>query len=199
MSNETDSYQMPAQQSITFEREWAMPNEETFSIPPIRALVEDELARSDGLWIDPFAGGTDLADITNDLNPAIESDHTLDAVQFLKRFENGAVDGGVLFDPPYSPTQVKECYESVGLEMMERTTRADFWGDAKREIERVCAGGATVITCGWNSGGIGKTAGFSPRRILLVPHGGWHNDTIATVEDRIRFSLAEFDGPEVGG
>lgn len=29
-----------------------------------------------------------------------------------------------------------------------------------------------VITCGWNSGGIGKTNGFEIVEILLVPQGG---------------------------
>ena len=38
------------------------------------------------------------------------------------------------------------------------------------------------ITFGWNSGGIGYKYGFEIKRILMVPHGGWHNDTICTVE-----------------
>ena len=40
------------------------------------------------------------------------------------------------------------------------------------------------MTNGWNSGGIGKSYGFKIARILLVPlpHGGWQNDTICTVE-----------------
>lgn len=42
--------------------------------------------------------------------------------------------------------------------------------------------GGKVITFGWNSGGIGYKYGFEIERILLVPHGGWHNDTICTVE-----------------
>ena len=29
------------------------------------------------------------------------------------------------------------------------------------------------------------TAGFEQVEILLVPHGGWHNDTIVTVEKKI--------------
>lgn len=41
-----------------------------------------------------------------------------------------------------------------------------------------------VITCGWNSSGIGKVNGFRIVEILLVPHGGWHNDTIITVEKK---------------
>ena len=40
------------------------------------------------------------------------------------------------------------------------------------------------ITCGWNSGGIGKKYGFEIVEILLVSHGGWHNDTIVTVEQK---------------
>ena len=34
----------------------------------------------------------------------------------------------------------------------------------------------------WSSGGIGKKYDFAIKKILLVPHGGWHNDTICTVE-----------------
>lgn len=42
------------------------------------------------------------------------------------------------------------------------------------------------MTFGWNSGGIGNKYGFEITRILLVPHGGWHNDTICTVEIKIK-------------
>jgi len=184
---------------IEFERAWSMPNKETFNIDPIHELVTDEIQASDGLWIDPFSGGTDYADVTNDLNPDIDSDHTMKALDFLKRFDDGEVDGGVLNDPPYSPRQIKECYDSVGLEVTTETTQSTFWSDVKEEIERVCESGATVVTCGWNSGGVGKTKGFEKRRILMVAHGGWHNDTIVTVEDRVATSLCEFEGLAVAG
>lgn len=39
-----------------------------------------------------------------------------------------------------------------------------------------------AISCGWNSGGFGKMLGFEIVEILLVAHGGNHNDTIVTVE-----------------
>ena len=42
-----------------------------------------------------------------------------------------------------------------------------------------------MITFGWNSGGIGKKYGFEIKKILLVAHGGWHNDTICTLEIKI--------------
>lgn len=34
-------------------------------------------------------------------------------------------------------------------------------------------------------GGIGIKYGFEIQEILLVPHGGWHNDTIVVVEKKI--------------
>lgn len=46
--------------------------------------------------------------------------------------------------------------------------------------------GGKVISFGWNSGGIGMKYGFEIERILLVAHGGWHNDTICTIERKIR-------------
>ncbi len=36
-----------------------------------------------------------------------------------------------------------------------------------------------------NSMGMGKNRGFEIQRILLVPHGGNHNDTIVTVEKKL--------------
>lgn len=161
-------------------RAWAMPNKETFTIKPIRELLKEEL--TDGLWIDPFAGKNSPAKITNDLNPEFRTDCHEDAIEFLKRFKNKSIDG-VLFDPPYSPRQIAECYKSVGMDTQKgKLTRADFYTRLKKEIARIAKKRAKVICCGWNSGGIGKTNGFKVTRILLVAHGGHHNDTIVTVE-----------------
>jgi len=63
-----------------------------------------------------------------------------------------------------------------------QTTQASFWGNLKKEIGRITKNAGIVITCGWNSGGVGKKYGFELDEILLVLHGGWHNDTIVTVE-----------------
>ncbi|MEQ9716120.1 MAG: hypothetical protein ABGF52_11385, partial [Candidatus Asgardarchaeum sp.] len=53
-------------------------------------------------------------------------------------------------------------------------------------ISRVIKDNGIVISCGWNSNGVGKTRGFEIVEILLVPHGGIHNDTIVTVERKIK-------------
>lgn len=103
------------------------------------------------------------------------------ALDFLKLFPDNSIDG-ILYDPPYSPRQVSECYNNVGLSVTWDTTKSSFWSNHKREISRILKLNGKVITFGWNSGGIGASNGFTIKRILLVPHGGWHNDTICTVE-----------------
>ena len=165
--------------NILIERVWAMPNKNTFEIKPIRNLIMDELTK--GLWIDPFANRNKLATVTNDLSMDFDTDYHMDALDFMKIFDSKSVDG-VLYDPPYSPRQVSECYNNVGFSVTWDTTKASFWGNHKREISRIVKIGGKVITFGWNSGGIGYKYGFEIQRILLVPHGGWHNDTICTVE-----------------
>ena len=156
-----------------------MPNRNTFLIKPIAELLREEIGK--GLWIDPFCGEHSPAQITNDLNPMIRADYNIDALDFLKMFDDETISG-VLYDPPYSVRQVAECYKKVGYTVTQETTRADWYTKIKKEIARVICPGGKVISCGWNSGGIGKVLGFEQTRILLVPHGGIHNDTIVTVE-----------------
>ena len=168
-----------ANSNITIERIWAMPNKNTFEIKPIHDLIVEEI--TDGVWIDPFANRNKLASITNDLSTEFDTDYHLDALDFLKMFDADSVDG-VLYDPPYSPRQVSECYNNVGYNVTWDTTKASFWGNHKKEISRIVKIGGKVITFGWNSGGIGYKYGFEIQKVLLVPHGGWHNDTICTVE-----------------
>jgi len=159
-------------------RVWAMPNKNTFSIPPIRELIFEHIVAPS---VDPFANENKIADITNDIDDQYSTDYNLDALDFLKILDTASVNT-VLFDPPYSPRQVSEVYKKVGRSVNMQTTQASFWTNMKKEISRITKANGTVITCGWNSGGIGKKYGFDIVEILLVPHGGWHNDTIVTVE-----------------
>lgn len=159
-------------------RAWAMPNSHTFGIKPIREIIDKYAA---GFIIDPFANGSKLASVTNDLNPEFDTDYHMDALEFLKMFDSESVDT-VLYDPPYSSRQVAECYHNVGFSVTQETTQGSYWTNQKAEIGRIVKQGGIVISCCWNSGGIGKKYGFEIVEILLVAHGGWHNDTIVTVE-----------------
>lgn len=162
-------------------RQWAMPNSNTFSIKPIGDIITKYIH---GISIDPFANNNKFASITNDLDSSFDTDYCIDAIEFLKLFDDSSVDT-VLFDPPYSPRQVSECYKELGMTVNMQTTQASFWSNLKKEIYRITKSEGICITCGWNSGGIGKKYGFEIEEILLVPHGGWHNDTIVTVERKI--------------
>lgn len=164
---------------LIIDRKWSMPNRLTFNIKPIKELIESEL--TNGVWIDPFANNNKIATITNDLNPTMDTNYHMDALDFLRLFDDNSIDG-VLYDPPYSVRQVKECYDSFGIPVTQETTRSDWWTKHKKEIARIVKPQGKVLCFGWNSGGIGKTNGFEMRKILLVPHGGIHNDTICTVE-----------------
>lgn len=159
-----------------------MPNKNTFDIKPIRELIEKY--KTKGVVIDPFANKNKIAYTTNDLDPQYNTDYHLDALDFLKLFGDKSVDM-VLYDPPYSPRQVSECYKSLGQTVNMKTTQASYWSNQKKEIGRIVKENGIVVTCGWNSGGIGKKYGFEILEILLVAHGGWHNDTIITVEKKV--------------
>lgn len=158
-----------------------MPNHNTFSIKPIQILIDKHL--NDGKWLDPFSRNSPYKNktITNDLNIEFEADYHLEALEFLKQFDDNSIDG-VLFDPPYSPRQISECYKNVGRDVHMKDTQSSFYSDRKREVARILKPKGIVICFGWNSGGVGKSLGFELQEILLVAHGGAHNDTICTVE-----------------
>ena len=166
---------------MKIDRKWCMPNKNTFDISPIKELINKYMV--DGVVIDPFANKNKIATITNDLDEQYDTDYHMDATDFLKIFEDNSVDM-VLYDPPYSPRQVSECYKKLGKTVNMQTTQASYWSNQKKEIGRILKLNGIVITCGWNSGGIGKKYGMEIQEILLVPHGGWHNDTIVTVEKK---------------
>lgn len=159
-----------------------MPNSNTFEIRPIKELIDKYTY---GLVIDPFANKNKLANITNDLDEQYDTDYHMDALDFLKKFDDNSVDC-VLYDPPYSVRQVSEVYRKLEHSVNMETTQASYWSKQKKEIGRIVNKNGIVISCGWNSGGIGKKYGFEILEILLVPHGGAHNDTIVTVERKIK-------------
>lgn len=142
------------------------------------------------LVLDPFSNNNIVIDRerlslkTNDIDPQYETDYSLDALDFLKLFDNESVDM-VLYDPPYFPRQVSEVYKKLDMSVNMQTTQSSYWGNQKKEISRIIKKGGYVMTFGWNSGGIGKTKGFEIVEILMVAHGGWHNDTIVTIERKI--------------
>ena len=154
---------------MKIERVWAMPNKRTFQIKPIKRLIDKY--RYIGDWIDPFP------------YPFKE-----DALDYLKKFKDNSVDG-VLFDPPYSARQLKECYENKGQHLTFDDTKNTTWMNWRKEIARVVKPNGYVISFGWCSTGMGNKKLFKKIEILLVCHGGQHHDTIVVVEQKVNKTL----------
>jgi hypothetical protein len=171
---------------IPMRRVWAMPSKNTFDIPPIRALVRKYLYAST-VSIDPFARNKRWATYTNDLNPDTAAEYHLEAGDFLVELKRlGIIADLFLFDPPYSPRQLKECYDGIGRKMQledGQTARIrSEWRDAAMPL---LSNDAVVLSFGWNTVGFGLNLGFRLEEILIVCHGADHNDTICTVERKV--------------
>jgi len=160
-----------------------MPNSNTFDIRCIHKLI---MKHREGLEnvVGPFANKNRIANITNDLDPAHACNFSMDATDFLKMLNENSVDM-VLYDPPYSSRQISECYKKMDMAVNMQTTQGSYWSKQKEQIGRIVKPGGICITFGWNSGGVGKKYGFEIIEILMVAHGGWHNDTICTVERKL--------------
>lgn len=168
---------------IIFSRIWEMPNVNTFDIICIGKLIH-KYHKGEMFSIDPFANKCRIAKVTNDLNPYYDTDFHLDATDFLKQYEDSSVDF-VFYDPPYSIRQVSECYKNVGIEVTMETTQSSWRAKHMNEIVRILKPNGLVMCFGWNSNGVGIKRGMELIEVLLVPHGGSHNDTIVTVERKI--------------
>ena len=137
-----------------------------------------------GIIVDPFANGSKYGTITNDLNPKFDTTYHLDALDFLKLQKSESADI-VLYDPPYSLRQVKECYEGVGITVTAEHTKASWRAKHLDEISRILKPGGLCLSFGWNTNGVGKKRGFEIIEILVVAHGGSKNDTLCTVERKV--------------
>lgn len=171
---------------MKFAREWAMPNKDTFTVPPIGKFVKRYLSQSK-VSVDPFARNKRWATHTNDLSPDTEAEYHMDAEAFAWMLAADAVDADlVIFDPPYSPRQISECYKSVGLTVgMKETQSACLYKRVRDAMDHLVMEGGIVLSFGWNTVGMGKKRGYEIEEILLVCHGGAHNDTICIAERKV--------------
>jgi hypothetical protein len=169
--------------AVAFRREWAMPHGDTFTVRPIGDFVKRYLAAS-SVSVDPFARNNRWAKYTNDINPRTLATYHMDAEEFLKFL--GELRAGIdlaILDPPYSPRQIRECYRSMGRKVtMADTQNAALYARVKAALRPLLTPTATVLSFGWNSCGMGKD--FKLLEVLLVSHGGAHNDTICIAEQR---------------
>lgn len=170
-------------------RKWEMPNSKTFKINAFKDLIL-EYAKKNYVIVDPFANEHSIKQylsknkyVCNDLDEQYDTDYHLEAQEFMKLFDDCSVDM-VLYDPPYTPRQVSEVYKKLNRTVNMEDTQSSYWVKFKDEIARILKPNGICISFGWNSNGIGIKNNFDIIEILLVAHGGNHNDTIATVEKK---------------
>lgn len=170
---------------------WSMPSKETFDIPPIKSFLHRWIDGSQ-VWIDPFARRRHgFADHYNDINPEADVDSHLSAEDYLDSIDAEAPPANVLFDPPYSLRQVKECYDGFGLGLSQEETQT-FYSNLKDIIAMIVPPGGYVISFGWNTNGMGVNRGFEKMAILICHHGMNHNDTLVTVERKTQTTLEDW-------
>ena len=175
-------------------REWAMPCAWTFKIKPIKRLL-NKYVKDPENWIDPFAGdNSPVKHFTNDINPNRKSKYHMDALEFCQIILHGVDNkhcffSGVIFDPPYSYRQISEHYKERGKKPTRLDTSSNFYNRVMNAIYNKIIPGGYAISFGWNSNGFGKKRGFEIIEVLLVAHGGHHNDTIVVVERKMNHTL----------
>lgn len=169
-------------------RTWAMPSGDTFSVQPIAAFLDHWLTGC-GVVVDPFARNSTRATHRNDLNPDTAAQYHMDAADFCEHLlAQGIVADAVLFDPPYSPRQIAELYQAIGRECSTADTQnAALYRRARAALDALLRPGGVALSFGWNSAGFGKN--YEQLEILLLAHGGAHNDTIAVAERKVQASL----------
>ena len=167
---------------VVMSRVWAMPHKYTFQVPVLREII-DRYKLPGQTWADPFAGYNSPAELTNDLDPHAPTQSHVEAVDFLNDLEY-MIDG-VIFDPPYSLTQVSRSYADMGLKFKGAENPTGGFPQARDRIAQIVVQGGHVISYGWNTVGMGKGRGFAPVEYLICSHGGNRNDTLVTVERKL--------------
>jgi hypothetical protein len=169
-----------------------MPTPDTFDIPEIRGFVQKYLTKSK-CSIDPFARNKRWATWTNDINPLTAAKEHLEARRFLRQLELNNVQADlVIFDPPYSPRQIKEHYAAAGmLTNQEDTQNAKLYAECRDYFRKLTTPDAVVLSFGWNSSGMGK--GWEIIELILICHGAAHSDTICLAERKCPKLQGEFN------
>ena len=166
--------------SVTaYKTAWAMPSRWTFGIRPVAEFIERHTPplTPNGVIVDPFSGQSERATHRNDLAYG-----GVDAAEFCERLlAEGVRADMVLFDPPYSPRQISECYKSIGRKAtMKDTQNAALYARVRKPLAALLRPGGVALSFGWQSSGFGKA--WPTSEVLLVQHGGAHNDTICVAQ-----------------
>lgn len=157
------------------------PRKYTFDTEPIANWVRS--VTQEGMVLNLFAGRNRLYEFSSniiehrvDLDPTVNPTFNMDAESFIQyaKKENYKYNT-IILDPPYN---LRKSVEKYGGRYMSNFQKI------KEDILDLLLDSTNVITCGYNSVSMGENRGFSVNDILLISHGGSHNDTVITNEVR---------------
>jgi len=129
--------------------------------------------------VDPFCGESLVGTHRNDLGRG-----GVEATDFIESLiSDGVIADCVIFDPPYSPRQISECYKSIGRKAtMKDTQNGVLYASVRKGLNRLLKPGGTALSFGWQSSGFGRL--YRTVEIMLVQHGGPHYDTICVSQQK---------------
>jgi len=167
-----------------------MPASDTFDCKPIREMVKRYLRKSK-VSIDPFARNKRWATYTNDMNPETEAEYHMDACDFLQILLNKGVQADlIIFDPPYTLRQAQECYQQFGKWTLKESQNAIRWTKEKAMCHELLQSCGHFLHFGHSSNGLGEKYQMKIVELLLVAHGGAHNDTICLAEHKTAHQMS---------
>ena len=165
---------------------FARADSQTFTIPPILEFIHRHIDTETMSIVDPYARNSELSEtaLTNDLDPLTTARWHLKSDEFLGMLvETHVMADAVIYDPPYSPRQISECYKRSKIKCTKPDTQnSALHARCRRHIDNLLILGGIVLSFGWNSTGMGS--GYTTKEILMVAHGGSHNDTICVAQEK---------------
>lgn len=167
---------------MIFTRQFCMPKIETFQMLPVKYLLAQKI-KGCSVIIDPFARTAKVGTITNDINPKMQTDYNLDALEFAKKLcQKEIIADLILFDPPYSMEQAKRSYELSETHFSKTAAQSiGRWAQLKTVLSKLLKPNGVVISFGYSSTGFGRKRGFVLEEVHLLNHAGGHYDTIICI------------------
>ena len=155
----------------------------TFEMPQLKAWVEQWCR---GQTLNLFGGKIRLKideEISNDIDTTMPTIHHMDAMQLVDSWTGPPFDTIVL-DPPYNLRKAREKYNGRFIGSFTKI---------KDHLIPIMAERARVISLGYDTVGMSRRRGFHKIAIVVVCHGGDHNDTLGVVEERTNTNIWRFE------
>jgi len=168
----------------------------------IQKVCDFDLAMGDNLEqcvriIDPFAREyrqPGCLTVTNDLNPAFNTDFSMEANDFCELVVDGLFKGPdfdlIYFDPPYNLSRLKRNYDGIGKDL-ELWQTQNMWGRARGALSRCIRIGGYAFSFGFNTAGFGRRLGFDIEEVMILHSSGRPDryDILVTVERKVQHAL----------